>query len=264
MAAGPHHLGDHRRHPPRHRWPHVMAEALGSPWRVIDEGHPGRTTVHDDPIEGAHKNGLRSLPVALESHRPVDLVILMLGTNDLKTRFALPPIDIARGVERLARWLTSPAGPDQKRAAAAAGLPGADCRGRRAWAHVRWAAPRRRSAAVLAGRGRRARWARVFRRGHGGRGRSGRRHPLFGRRRTRPRRGTCRRRPRRGWRRPRAERQNGRKDMLKGIDPRLNADVLYVLRAMGHGDVLVLADTNFPSDSSRGIPSTASFCGWTT
>jgi len=37
--------------------------------------------------------------------------------------------------------------------------------------------------------------------------------------------------------------------MLKGIDPRLNAEVLYVLRAMGHGDVLVVADTNFPSDS---------------
>ncbi len=37
--------------------------------------------------------------------------------------------------------------------------------------------------------------------------------------------------------------------MLKGIDPRLNADVLYVLRAMGHGDALVIADTNFPSDS---------------
>lgn len=37
--------------------------------------------------------------------------------------------------------------------------------------------------------------------------------------------------------------------MLKGIDPRLNADVLYVLRAMGHGDTLVIADTNFPSDS---------------
>lgn len=37
--------------------------------------------------------------------------------------------------------------------------------------------------------------------------------------------------------------------MLKGIDPRLNADVLYALRAMGHGDVLVVADTNFPSDS---------------
>jgi len=37
--------------------------------------------------------------------------------------------------------------------------------------------------------------------------------------------------------------------MLKGLDPRLNADVLHVLRAMGHGDVLVLSDTNFPADS---------------
>ncbi|MBA4351290.1 MAG: ribose ABC transporter [Rhodobacter sp.] len=37
--------------------------------------------------------------------------------------------------------------------------------------------------------------------------------------------------------------------MLKGIDNRLNADVLRVLRAMGHGDVLIVADTNFPSDS---------------
>lgn len=37
--------------------------------------------------------------------------------------------------------------------------------------------------------------------------------------------------------------------MLKGIDPRLNAEVLYALRAMGHGDVIIIADTNFPSDS---------------
>ena len=40
--------------------------------------------------------------------------------------------------------------------------------------------------------------------------------------------------------------------MLKGIDPRLNAEVLYALRAMGHGDVLIVADTNFPSDSIAG------------
>ncbi len=40
--------------------------------------------------------------------------------------------------------------------------------------------------------------------------------------------------------------------MLKGIDPRLNADVLYALRAMGHGDVLIVADCNFPSDSIAG------------
>ena len=37
--------------------------------------------------------------------------------------------------------------------------------------------------------------------------------------------------------------------MLKNLDPRLNADVLYALRAMGHGDTLVIADTNFPADS---------------
>ena len=37
--------------------------------------------------------------------------------------------------------------------------------------------------------------------------------------------------------------------MLKGISPLLNADVLYALRAMGHGDDLIIADTNFPSDS---------------
>ncbi len=37
--------------------------------------------------------------------------------------------------------------------------------------------------------------------------------------------------------------------MLKGIDNRLNADVLYALRAMGHGDVLIVCDTNFPADS---------------
>lgn len=37
--------------------------------------------------------------------------------------------------------------------------------------------------------------------------------------------------------------------MLKGLDPRLNAEVLYALRAMGHGDTLIIADTNFPSDS---------------
>lgn len=37
--------------------------------------------------------------------------------------------------------------------------------------------------------------------------------------------------------------------MLKGLDPRLNADVLHCLRSMGHGDALVVADTNFPADS---------------
>ena len=93
------------------RWTALLAERTGL--HVIAEGHPGRTTVHDDPIEGAHKNGLAALPVALETHRPVDLVIVMLGTNDCKPRFAVGPVDIARSVDRLLGVIaTSGAGPD--------------------------------------------------------------------------------------------------------------------------------------------------------
>ncbi len=85
------------------RWPGVMAGRLGAGWQVIEEALPGRTTVHPDPVSGLHKNGLAVLPAALESHAPIDLVILMLGTNDLKARFALPPVEIAVGVEQLVR-----------------------------------------------------------------------------------------------------------------------------------------------------------------
>ena len=98
---------------PDERWPGVLAAALGPGWRVVEEGLPGRTTVHPDPIEGVHKNGLAALPIALESHRPLDLVVLMLGTNDLKARFSLVPEDIAAGIERLVLAVgTSAAGPE--------------------------------------------------------------------------------------------------------------------------------------------------------
>ena len=84
------------------RWPSVMEAELGPDWEVIAEGHPGRNAAFDDPVEGEHKNGMRILPSLLQSHRPVDLLIVMLGTNDLKARFNVPPIDIALALERLA------------------------------------------------------------------------------------------------------------------------------------------------------------------
>jgi lysophospholipase L1-like esterase len=90
---------------PEARWPGVMAAALGPEWHLVEEGLPGRTTVHPDPISGVHKNGLAVLPAVLESHAPIDLVILMLGTNDLKARFGLPPVEIAVGVEKLVRHI---------------------------------------------------------------------------------------------------------------------------------------------------------------
>ncbi|MEO9572591.1 MAG: SGNH/GDSL hydrolase family protein [Tateyamaria sp.] len=97
-----HHMGDRRRLARDQRWPSVMAETLGANWDVIAEGHPGRTSVFEDPIEGEHKSGLRALHALLESHRPLDLVLIMLGTNDLKARFGLSASDIALGIQRLA------------------------------------------------------------------------------------------------------------------------------------------------------------------
>jgi len=84
------------------RWPGVLALGLGEGFRVVEEGLSGRTTVRDDPIEGAHKNGRTYLRACLESHKPIDLVALMLGTNDLKQRFGASASDIAQGAASLA------------------------------------------------------------------------------------------------------------------------------------------------------------------
>ena len=95
------------------RWPGRLRKLMPD-WEVIEEGHPGRTTVHDDPVEGNHRNGLTVLPALLESHRPLDVVAVMLGTNDLKERFSVNATDIAHSLERLVRLiLASGAGPGQ-------------------------------------------------------------------------------------------------------------------------------------------------------
>jgi lysophospholipase L1-like esterase len=83
------------------RWTGVLARELGSGYRVIEEGLGGRTTVHDDPIE-PNRNGRAYLVPCLESHQPLDLVTIMLGTNDLKRRFGLSASDIAQGAASLA------------------------------------------------------------------------------------------------------------------------------------------------------------------
>jgi lysophospholipase L1-like esterase len=80
------------------RWTGILQRELGAGYYVIEEGLNGRTTVWDDPIEGVHKNGLKYLVPCLESHAPVDLVLLMLGTNDLKTRFSVSAFDIALSI----------------------------------------------------------------------------------------------------------------------------------------------------------------------
>lgn len=92
-------LGLSERFPPGVPWPDVLAAKTDH--TVITEGLPGRTTVHEDPVDGGARNGAAVLPAMLLSHGPLDLVIVMLGTNDLKPRFATSAFDIAKSVERL-------------------------------------------------------------------------------------------------------------------------------------------------------------------
>jgi lysophospholipase L1-like esterase len=81
------------------RWPGVLQRLLGAEYYVIEEGLNGRTTVWDDPVRGMYKrNGSLYLLPCLESHSPIDLVILMLGTNDCKARFCVTPYDIGQSL----------------------------------------------------------------------------------------------------------------------------------------------------------------------
>jgi len=78
------------------RWPGILQSALGSGARIIEEGLGGRTTCFDDPLT-PNRNGLACLSIALKSHYPIDLLIVMLGTNDVKVRFNLTPYTIGQG-----------------------------------------------------------------------------------------------------------------------------------------------------------------------
>jgi len=80
------------------RWTGIMSNELGNGYHIIEEGLPGRTTVWDDPVEGEDKNGKKYLLPCLLSHAPICLVLLMLGTNDLKMRFSVTAYDIAMSI----------------------------------------------------------------------------------------------------------------------------------------------------------------------
>ncbi|QUX93940.1 arylesterase [Marinomonas sp. CT5] len=88
------------RYPKHLRWPTILNELLGQQHQVINFGLPGRTTIWNDPfLEG--RNGLTYLQAALETFGPVDILILMLGTNDLKRHFHVGAYEAAKGIEKL-------------------------------------------------------------------------------------------------------------------------------------------------------------------
>lgn len=83
------------------RWTGILNDKfLGKGYRVIEEGLCGRTTVFDDPLREGRR-GSQLLPILLETHKPVDTVVLMLGTNDCKRIYDASAGVIGKGIERL-------------------------------------------------------------------------------------------------------------------------------------------------------------------
>ena len=89
------------RHAYQDRWTSVLAGALGPSVNLIVEGLNGRTTAFDDHLADCERNGAKLLPSILETHAPLDLVIIMLGTNDLKQGPAGAAFAAVRGMKRL-------------------------------------------------------------------------------------------------------------------------------------------------------------------
>jgi lysophospholipase L1-like esterase len=95
------------RHAFEDRWPSVLEKGLDGAARVIAEGLGGRTTTFDDWTSSADLNGARILPVLLKSHQPLDAVVIMLGTNDLKRYVNGSALAAAMGMKRLAQIVQS-------------------------------------------------------------------------------------------------------------------------------------------------------------
>ena len=82
------------------RWPGVLQGQLATHVRVIEEGLNGRTTSFDEPFR-SDRDGSAALPSILETHRPLDLLIIALGANDLQPLYNASGYDSARGLEKL-------------------------------------------------------------------------------------------------------------------------------------------------------------------
>ena len=89
------------RHAFEDRWPKVLEAALGSGHSVISEGLGGRTTAYDDHTAAFERNGAKALPMLLATHSPLDLVIIMLGANDLKAQICPTAHGALAGMTRL-------------------------------------------------------------------------------------------------------------------------------------------------------------------
>lgn len=95
------------RHAYEDRWPSVLEARLAGKVRVIPEGLAGRTTVFNDEFGRVERNGIQVLPTLLHTHSPLDLVILFLGTNDLRAGNEGTALSAAEGIRRLVKIVWS-------------------------------------------------------------------------------------------------------------------------------------------------------------
>jgi lysophospholipase L1-like esterase len=82
------------------RWTGVLQQTLGNSYRIIEEGLNGRTSVFNDK-DRPYRSGADLLPILMESHAPIDIVVIMLGTNDLKTKYSSTSLQISNNVKSL-------------------------------------------------------------------------------------------------------------------------------------------------------------------
>lgn len=81
------------------RYPGVLQDLLGKDFEVVNEGLPGRTLAAIDPAK-PQRTGITHLQAILETHDPLDLVIIMLGTNDVKNTYNLSAEEISADLEK--------------------------------------------------------------------------------------------------------------------------------------------------------------------
>lgn len=89
------------RHDFADRWPNILQQRLGSQVQIIAEGLRGRTTAFDEHLAACDRNGARILPTTLYTHAPLDLVIILLGSNDMKPAIAGTAAAAMQGMRRL-------------------------------------------------------------------------------------------------------------------------------------------------------------------
>ena len=82
------------------RWTGLLQNKFGTEYRIIEEGLCGRTTVFQDEFREGRR-GIDSIGTSVETHNPIDILIIMLGTNDCKSRYGASPGVVAKGLEQI-------------------------------------------------------------------------------------------------------------------------------------------------------------------